>query len=116
MSFLQAAAAAFLAVVCVSAQATETVTGRWAAHPTGCEGALFSAGPSPLVVTHYAVRWHGDSCGIGRMYKAGETVYIQALCWSLAGERSIPVSLRPHGDRLALSWDREPRGEFRRCP
>jgi hypothetical protein len=68
-----------------------------------------------LVVTGHAVRWQGDSCRIGRMYKAGETTYIQALCWSLAGERSVPVSLRPHGGKLAVSWDRAPRGEFRRC-
>ena len=113
MNFLLRAAFVAVLLTCASAQATDTVTGRWAADPAACEGGFFA--PSPLVVTSYTVRWQGDTCRIGRMYKAGETIYIQALCWDPAGERSIPVSLRPHGGKLAVSWDRAPRGEFRRC-
>jgi hypothetical protein len=113
MSFLLRAAAVAALLACTSAQAADTITGRWAADAASCEDGFFA--PSPLVVTGHAVRWQGDSCRIGRMYKAGETTYIQALCWSLAGERSIPVSLRPHGGKLAVSWDRAPRGEFQRC-
>jgi hypothetical protein len=36
---------------------------------------------SPFVVTNYAVRWLGDRCRVGRMYKTGATVHIQAFCW-----------------------------------
>lgn len=110
---LRVAAVAVLAVLCSPLSAAESVTGRWAADATACEGGFFAQ--SPLVVTSYAVRWQGDSCRIGRMYKAGETTYIQAFCWGAAGERSIPVSLRPHAGRLALTWDRTARAELRRC-
>jgi hypothetical protein len=114
MTFLKAATAvAALAALCTPALAADQLTGRWAADIAACEGGLFSA--PPLVVTSYAVRWQGDSCRIGRMYKAGETTYIQAHCWGAEGERSIPVSLRPHAGRLALTWDRAARGELKRC-
>jgi len=96
-----------------SSHATDTVTGRWAADPSACS---FFGAQSPLVVTDYAVRWFGDSCRIGRMYKTGDTVHIQAFCWSQAGERSIPVSLHPHAGRLSVTWDHGARGDLRRCP
>lgn len=112
-----AVAAAFLAAANAPSQATEAISGRWAANPAACEGGLFEAGAAPLlVVTSYAVRWQGDVCRIGRMYKAGETTYIQAFCWGATGERSIPVSLHPHAGRLSVSWDRGPRGDLQRCP
>jgi hypothetical protein len=62
------------------------------------------------------VRWFGDSCRIGRMYKTGDTVHIQAFCWDPGGERSISVSLHPHAGRLSVVWDRGARGDLRRCP
>ncbi|HEY0223583.1 MAG TPA: hypothetical protein VGC38_03635 [Pseudolabrys sp.] len=98
-----------------SSQAEEAVTGRWAADVSSCEGFGMGA-QSPLVVTSYAVRWQGDSCRIGRMYKTGDTIYIQALCWAESGEKSIPVSLHPHAGKLAVTWDRGTRGELQRCP
>ena len=36
------------------------------------------------------------------MYKTGETVHIQAMCWGDHGEHSVPVSLRPHAGRLEV--------------
>lgn len=109
-----AAVLALLAAASLApAQADPAVTGRWAADAAGC--ALFSGELSPLIVTDSAVRWHDDACRIARMYKTGDTVHIQALCWSFAGERSIPVSLRPHGGLLAVTWDRTRRGDLRRC-
>ncbi len=110
-----ARSAAVLAVLaaCAPTYAADNLTGRWAADAAACEGGFFAQ--SPLVVTGYAVRWQGDSCRIGRMYKAGETIYIQAHCWSADGERSIPVSLHPRAGRLALTWDRTPRGDLKRC-
>lgn len=114
MTFLKAAAlAAGLAALCAPAQAAEPLTGRWAADKAACDGGFFAE--TPLVVTNYAVRWQGDSCRIGRMYKAGEAVYIQALCWGADGERSVPVSLHPRAGKLVLTWDRTPKGELQRC-
>jgi hypothetical protein len=111
--------AAVLAVLsslnATSSQAGEPVTGRWAADASSCEG-FAAIGAAPLVVTDYAVRWHGDSCRIGRMYKTGDTVHIQALCWGETGERSVPVSLHPHGGRLSVIWDRGAPGDLQRCP
>jgi hypothetical protein len=49
------------------------------------------------------------------MYKTGDTVHIQADCWGLTGERSVPVSLRPHAGKLQLRWDRAVSGDLRRC-
>jgi hypothetical protein len=99
-----------------SSQAGEPVNGRWAADASSCEGFSGLGAHSPLVVTDYAVRWQGDSCRIGRMYKTGDTVHIQALCWGEAGERSIPVSLHPHAGRLSVIWDRGAPGDPQRCP
>ena len=95
--------------------AAETVTGRWATDPASCSGFSLSAEGMPLVVTDYAVRWRGDACRIARMYKTGEDIHIQALCWGESGERSVPVSLRPHAGRLELRWDRVVSGDLRRC-
>jgi hypothetical protein len=117
MNFLKlvAALALLAAAGFCPANAEDAVTGRWAANPAAC--AFFgSATDSPLIVTDDAVRWHDDACRIARVYKTGDTVHIQALCWGLAGERSIPVSLRPHGGTLSVTWDRGRRGELRRCP
>ena len=113
MSFLKGVAvlALLLAANSVSLHAAEAVIGRWAADPSGCS----SFGSSPLIVTDSALRWHDDACRIARMYKTGDTVHIQALCWSFAGERSVPVSLRPHGGLLAVTWDRARRGDLKRC-
>ena len=97
------------------AHAADSVTGRWAPDPAACSGLSFSAEQSPLVVTAYAVRWRGDSCRIARMYKTGDTVHIQAECWGQSGERSVPVSLRPHAGKLQLRWDRVASGDLKRC-
>jgi hypothetical protein len=94
-------------------QAAESVNGRWAADAAAC--AIFGGGAS-LIVSENAVRWSNDSCRIARMYKTGDTVHIQAQCWGEGGERSVPVSLRPHAGKLAVTWDRGARGDLKRCP
>jgi hypothetical protein len=109
---LVAMSALGMAAIC----AEDPVIGRWAADPSFCEGAGDTQARSPLVVTNYAVRWLGDSCRIGRTYRTGDTVHIEAFCSGEAGERTIPVSLRTHGDRLAVTWDRGALADMRRCP
>lgn len=97
------------------AQTSESVTGRWALDPSACSGFSFSSEQMPLVVTDYSVRWRGDACRIARMYKTGQDVHIQALCWGETGERSVPVSLKPHAGKLLLRWDRVAAGDLKRC-
>jgi len=99
-----------------SIQAAETVTGRWAVDLPACTRFVGAASDLPLTVTDDALRWSDDACRIERSYKTGDTIHIQANCWGIGGVRSIPVSLRPHGGRLAVTWDRGAHGELRRCP
>jgi hypothetical protein len=98
-----------------SSHAAKTVNGRWAADPAACWGGGSTPVQSPFVFLSFAVRWLGDTCRVGRMYKTGETIHIQAFCWSADGERTIPVSMTPHADRLSVVWDRGSRGDLRRC-
>jgi hypothetical protein len=96
--------------------AVETVTGRWAVDESACTRWSGTAAESALIVSENALRWSSDACRIERTYKAGDTVHIQAMCSGDAGEKLIPVSLRPRGEKLLVTWDRASRGELRRCP
>jgi hypothetical protein len=117
MTFWKCAAALMaLSVMNAIPSRAADVTGRWAGNVSSCEGFAGLGTQSPLVVTSYAVRWSGDACRIGRMYKTGDTVHIQALCWGETGEKSIPVSLHPHAGRLSVTWDRGALGDLQRCP
>lgn len=98
------------------AQPNEPITGRWAADALACTTLSTDGERAPLIVTVTAMRWHDDACRIARMYKTGDTVHLQALCSDHAGRRSIPVALRPHGDRLAVTWDRARHADLQRCP
>jgi hypothetical protein len=118
MNLLRRAAVlgAISALEMASVCAEDPVVGRWAADPSFCEGAGDTQARSPLVVTNDALRWFGDSCRIGRSYRTGDTVHIEAFCLGEAGKRTIPVSLRLHGDRLAVSWNRGTPANMQRCP
>ena len=118
MRFLRAAAVAFVvsAAGVTLSEAAETVTGRWALDLSFCARLVGPAAEQPLIVTESGLRWSSDACRIERSYKTGDTVHIQAMCWGDAGEKSIPVSLRPHAGRLQVTWDRGARGDLRRCP
>ena len=118
MKFVGVAAVAFVvsAASATAIQAAEAVTGRWAVDESACMRSFGTAVQSPLVVTERALRWSSDACRIERSYKAGDTVHIQAMCWGEGGEKSIPVSLRPQGGKLLVTWDRGTRGALRRCP
>jgi hypothetical protein len=99
-----------------SVHAADPIVGRWAAAPSFCAAAGDTQAQSPLVVTDNSVRWFGDACRIGRVYKAGDTSYIEAFCPGQSRERAIAVTLRSHGDQLAVSWDRGALANMRRCP
>ena len=118
MRFLRGAAVALVmsAASATAIEAAESVTGRWAVDESACARFFGTPAQSTLVVTERALRWSSDACRIERSYKTGDTVHIQAMCWGDGGEKSIPVSLRPHSGRLAVTWDRGARGDLRRCP
>jgi len=118
MRFLRGATVAFVlsAASATTVLAADSVTGRWAVDESACTRFFGTPAQSTLIVSESALRWSSDACRIERSYKAGNTVHIQAMCWGDGGERSIPVSLRPHSGRLIVRWDRGARGELRRCP
>jgi hypothetical protein len=116
MNLVRGAAVAFVLSAANPIQAAESVTGRWAVDLEACTRFLGVAPDLPLTVTDNSLRWSDDACRIERSYKTGDTIHIQANCWGNGGVRSIPVSLRPHGGRLAVTWDRGARGELKRCP
>jgi hypothetical protein len=116
MRFLTCVAVSTLMIVSAhAAHAAEGVNGRWAVNSDSCWGSGSTPERSPFVVSSYAVRWLGDTCRVGRMYKTGETVHLQATCWSADGERSIPVSMTPHAGKLAVVWNRGAKGNLQRC-
>ena len=118
MRFLRGVAVAFIlsTASATAVPAAETVTGRWAVDEFACTRFFGTRAQSPLIVSESALRWSSDACRIERTYKTGDTVHIQAKCWGEGGEKSIPVSLRPQGGRLLVTWDRGARGALRRCP
>jgi len=112
---LAAAVASAASIACGAAQAAETWVGRWAADASGCS----SFGGSALVATDYALRWADSSCRIGKSYKVGRSVHIQAHCWDGGSNRDISVTLTTQqtslGERLAMTWDNRAVKDMRRC-
>jgi hypothetical protein len=104
------------ALATASVDAADPLNGRWAADPSFCAEIGNTKAQSPLIITDYAVRWFGDACRIGRVYRAGDTAYLEAFCWGESRERPIAVTLRSHGDQLAVTWDRGAPADMRRCP
>ena len=92
----------------------EPFIGRWAINPAACTSSGDSAATMPLIVSETALRWFAGSCRIGKMYKLGQVVYIQARCF---GETAadIPVTLDPRGDRMRVTWNGDKTAELRRC-
>ena len=93
----------------------ETWVGRWASDPAACNLAGRTLATAPLIATESALRWFADTCRIGKIYKIGQTVHIQAHCFGDENARAIPVALTPRGDRLAVAWGKAPVEELRRC-
>lgn len=110
------AAIAWLAVMAASAAAAdEPWIGRWAIDPEGCRIEGDTSSTAPLYATKTTLKWFVASCKIGRMYKSGETVHIQARCSAEGITSATPIILRPKGDRMAVTWDGSPVEEMRRC-
>ena len=107
------AGAIAILVSCGNLQAVETWTGRWATDTASCSA--FGASETMLVATDYALRWADRSCRIGKSYKVGKSVHIQAHCWDGGANRDISVTLTTQGERLAMTWDNRAVKDMRRC-
>jgi hypothetical protein len=97
------------------ARAAEAHIGRWAISPTACTGFGGNTfATAPLIVGETSLQWL-NSCRIGKIYKLGQAVYIQARCFG-EGAADIPVTLDPRGgDRMRVTWSRGKTEELRRC-
>jgi hypothetical protein len=97
------------------AQAEEMFVGRWAATPSACGGfGGKDAKSATLVASGTSVSWYPGDCRIGKMYKLGQAVYIQAHCYGEAGG-DVPITLDPKGDRMKVTWNRGKTEELQRC-
>ena len=109
-------AACVIFVVGVStARAVESFIGRWAIDPASCASEGDTASTAPLYATATSVKWFVASCRIGKMYKIGQAVHLQAHCSSEGKVKSTPITLDARGDRMRVIWDGVKVGEMRRC-
>jgi hypothetical protein len=87
--------AAIAIVAAAAPAAAESHIGRWAIKQEGCRGFGISASTTPLIVTQTSLQWFMSSCRIGKIYKTGQAVYIQAHCSSEGRMDTIPITLAP---------------------
>ena len=97
------------------AMATESFIGRWAINPAGCTSEGDTASTAPLYATMTSVKWFVANCTIGKMYKTGYAVHIQARCSNEGKKTSTPITLEARGDRMRVVWDGVKVEEMRRC-
>jgi len=108
------AACAASVLTAAPAPAVEPFVGRWAINPTACTSFGDSAATTPLIATDTNLRSFAGSCGIGKMYKLGQVVYIQARCFGDAAA-DVPITLDARGDRMRVTWNNAKTEELRRC-
>jgi hypothetical protein len=97
------------------AVAEEAFIGRWSINPAGCTSEGDTASTAPLYATATSVKWFVASCRIGKMYKIGQAVHLEARCSSEGKLKSIPITLDARGDRMRVIWDGVKVEEMRRC-
>ena len=97
------------------ALANEAFIGRWAIDPAGCTSDGDTAQTAPLYATATSLKWFVSTCRIGKMYKTGDAVHMQAHCSSEGIVRSTPVTLEARGDRMRVIWDGVKVGDMQRC-
>ena len=98
------------------AYAQEPVNGRWSIDPEGCKVDGDTTETAPLFVTDKTLRWWVADCRIGKSYKVGNALFIQARCSNEGSRESIAVKLDlVSRDRLAVTWKGRKPFEMRRC-
>jgi hypothetical protein len=118
MTYVKSAVAACWLLTLASAanaQIVEPWVGRWSIDSAGCTRYGDTANTAPLVVTDKTVNWFLASCRIGKLYKTGQDAHIQAHCSNDGGVHDIPISLKPHGNRMKVIWNNAPVAEMQRC-
>ena len=96
--------------------AQEPINGRWAIDPEGCKIGGDTTETAPLYVTDKTLKWWVADCRIGKSYKIGKALYIQARCSNEGSRHSISVKLDLISpDRLAVVWDGSKGKDMRRC-
>jgi hypothetical protein len=94
------------------AHASEPFVGRWAISAEACAGRGDTPATAVLVATETTLSWFASYCRIGRMYKVGETIYLDARCW---GSGDVPAALAVRGDRMQVTWNRARLPDMQRC-
>jgi hypothetical protein len=97
------------------AYAAESFVGRWAIKPVACSSYGDTAETAPLIATSTSVQWFVASCQIGKMYKIGRAVHIQARCSAEGKVNSTPITLEARGDRMRVTWDGVKVEDMKRC-
>ena len=97
------------------AMAAEPFIGRWAIDPAGCTAEGDTSSTAPLYATATSVKWFVAHCRIGKMYKIGYAVHIQARCSNEGKMVTTPITLDARGDRMRVTWDGVKVKEMRRC-
>jgi hypothetical protein len=98
-----------------AAEAADSHIGRWAIDPIGCTIDGDTSATAPMYVSSTTVKWLVASCTIGKMYKVGNAVHIQARCSNEGKIVSTPITLEPHGDRMRVTWNGSKIEDMRRC-
>lgn len=99
-----------------AAATSEPINGRWAIDPEGCKVDGDTSETAPLYVTDKTLKWFVASCRIGKSYKIGNALFIQARCSNEGARHSIAVKLDlVSRDRLAVTWDGSKVKDMRRC-
>ena len=70
---------------------------------------------APLTVTETMLRWAGESCTIGKMYKADQALYIEGRCSKDGMMARHPITLAMKGQHLAVTWNGA-HSDMQRCP
>lgn len=91
--------------------AAEPWVGRWAVNQNACGFGGSSATTAALVVNDTSLNWYSGHCRIGKMYKLGQTAYIDARC----SDGDVPVTLDPRGDQMRVTWNRGKAEDLQRC-
>jgi len=94
--------------------AGEAFVGRWAVKPAACRGFGKTTATAPLVATDLVVTWTGGPCRIHKMYKLGQTFYMQTRCYD-HGTEDVPITFDLHGDRMRVTWNRGKPEDLQRC-
>ena len=113
--FRYALIVAYAVVVSDTVAAQEAFVGRWAIDPAGCSSDGDTAQTAPLFATATSLKWFVSTCRIGKMYKTGAAVHMQAHCSSEGKTRSTPITLEARGDRMRVIWDGVKVEDMHRC-